>query len=87
MMGVPEELYLDLLKKALTNGICSHAEYWPVPAENFPDAQDYRSLEDHGLRLVVCAPADPNCRAEGRDWSPFAHTMIGLKRPGVEERS
>lgn len=35
---------------------------------------------DAEARLPPGRPFDPRLRAEGRDWPPFAHTMVGLRR-------
>src|SRR5688572_13489891 len=51
-------LYLDLVKRCLTNWVYADAE----------------------ARLPPGRPFDPRLRAEGRDWPPFAHTMVGLRR-------
>jgi hypothetical protein len=53
----PRALYLDLLKRCLTNWL-----YAPTEARLSP------------------TPFDAHRRAEGRDWPPTAHTMIGLRR-------
>jgi len=49
----PEALYLDLMKRCLTNWV-------------------YGDVEQ--------PPFDPDKRADGRDWPPTAHTMVGLRR-------
>lgn len=51
-------LYLDLMKRCLTNWIYADAE----------------------ARLQPSQPFDWQTRAEGRDWPPAAHTMVGLRR-------
>jgi O-methyltransferase len=66
-------LYLDLMKRCLTNWVYGNAEeevLWPV------NPQDTAA----GIRLVRSAPFDPGLRTEGRDFPRTAHTMIGLKR-------
>src|SRR5437762_1174972 len=74
------EIYLDLLKKTLTNSICGDAEHWPIPWEETDGHAALRDLKEKGLQLTKRIPFDPAARLEGRDWPPTAHTMIGLKR-------
>lgn len=66
-------LYLDLMKRCLTNWIYADAEtevLWPPdPAKASTD-----------IRLVRKATFDPEQRVNGLDWPHTAHTMIGLKR-------
>jgi O-methyltransferase len=77
------ELYLDLLKKALTRTIASQsysaAEPWlSVMRWWFLPVQAY--LRSRGWSVVKVQPMDPAVRGEGRDWPADAETMIGLKR-------
>ncbi len=79
----PRALYLDLMKKVLTNWIYGEAEYRPMR---------YRGVRGRLRRAAVAAiagrraflarrrPFVPGERAEGRDWPQAAHTMIGLRR-------
>ncbi|HKY08329.1 MAG TPA: TylF/MycF family methyltransferase, partial [Candidatus Binatia bacterium] len=74
------ELYLDLMKRCLTNFIYGKYEeksWEPPPFLKEPIARAAPSRE---LRIVERAPFDPQLREEGRDWPPHAHSMIGLKR-------
>jgi O-methyltransferase len=73
-------LYLDLLKRCLVNWLYADAETVTVPAEALLPADQVQRLADHGLWLVRPCRFQPQLRAEGGDWPPFAHTMIGLKR-------
>jgi O-methyltransferase len=76
----PAQLYLDLLKRSLHNWIYGDAEMVPVPPDAVLGPDAARQLAQHGLALVRPAPLDPRLRLEGRDWPPFAHTMVGLAR-------
>ena len=70
-------LYLDLMKKCLTNLIYADEEEQPkgrissLSRRRFGVSAIHRN-PSHGF--------DPSARTEGRDWPPTAHTMIGLKR-------
>ena len=77
------QLYLDLLKKALTRMIAarsySAAEPWlRVMRWWFLPLQGY--LKARGWIVVRSQPTDLQLRAEGRDWPADAETMVGLKR-------
>jgi O-methyltransferase len=74
------ELYLDLLKKSLTNWINGAAETEELAAEQYLKADALDVCRRDGVRVVRPRPFDPAQRAEGRDWPPTAETMAGLKR-------
>ncbi len=64
-MAIAEELYLDLMKRCLTNLIY----------------QDMKVVRSAPFQPIVgTEPFDATSRAQGGDWPAFAHTMIGLKR-------
>jgi len=75
-------LYLDLMKKCLTNWIHGDREEIPAAAEDLLHPETMQTLTARGIRLVQPRPFDPQLRAEGRDWPPSAtaSTMIGLRR-------
>jgi len=76
----PRGLYLDLMKRVLTNWIYADTEKKTVP---FPPALNARLIEGaraRGMELVMPQPFDPEARLNGLDWPPTAHTMIGMKR-------
>src|SRR5262249_55944630 len=76
----PKKLYLDLMKRCLTNWIYGDAEEAPCEPEG-PHAAELRAAcTALGARLKRPQPFDPAKRAEGLDWPPHAHTMIGMKR-------
>lgn len=68
-MMTTKDLYLDLLKKSLTN-----LNYAP----DFLDLYDEN--RPNQINLVQPRPEDLQLRIEGHDWPGLACTMIGLKR-------
>ena len=74
------ELYLDLLKRTLTNWINGPAEIEDLPAEQYLRSDTLDACRRDGVRVVRPRTFDPAQRAEGRDWPPTAETMAGLKR-------
>ena len=71
---------MDLMKRALVNWIYRDAEYQKVP---FPPALDQTLIQEAmaaGFQLMLPYSCDHQLRANGRDYPPFAHTLIGLKR-------
>ncbi len=79
-MDVGGLLYLDLLKRCLTNWIYGHTEVVSVEQEGSAPPDVLRMCRDLGFRLVQPTPFSPGLRADGRDWPPTAHSMVGLKR-------
>jgi O-methyltransferase len=82
-MTTAVSLYLDLLKNCITNSIYGQdigQEGAPVPLEGIVAPDALHAMETHGYRLALVKPFDPAARAEGRDWPPVAHTMVGIKR-------
>jgi O-methyltransferase len=87
---VPEELYLDLLKKCLTRAAFPET-YQPVEpirgsARWLIHAPLRKLLAVAGFDLCRRVSVDPVRRAEGLDWPPDAETMIGLRRLENVER-
>lgn len=75
------ELYLDLLKRCLTNSL--HPERDVLPVETSGVRRHLLKLGMMpGWRLVKAYPYDPVKRNEGRDFpiNPTAESMVGLKR-------
>jgi hypothetical protein len=73
-------LYLDLMKRILTNWIYGDAERKVVkfpPTLDRGVAEKVRAL---GAQISIPQPFDPRKRETGRDCPQNAHTMIGLKR-------
>jgi O-methyltransferase len=82
------ELYLALLKKALTRSLFLDEERWELDWTMWRRRSGYRraaadlvtsTLRRTNWRLVRTNP-DPALRAAGRDWPPTAETMIGAAR-------
>jgi len=79
-------LYLDLMKRSLTNMIYSDREYRSYKPwgklNNYlvKDFFEKKFLVPRGAAIVTRYEFDEKVRSAGRDHSPFAHTMIGLKR-------
>jgi len=86
------QLYVDLLKKVLTDyNRVEWSEYRPVNRNNPGWKAWLAMLADRALRkttehrrrpLALCEKVtfDPAIRAIGRDWPTHAETMIGLRR-------
>jgi hypothetical protein len=79
-MDSPVGLYLDLMKRGLTNWIYGDVEDTTIPFDGLLAPEVVRGCVAQGIRLVQRKPFDPGLRAQGGDWPPTAHTMIGLKR-------
>jgi hypothetical protein len=78
-------IYLDLMKKCLTNWIYGTEERVKIPPRGLLKRMLVQLIESRGLEVVTPKPMDPVLRAIGRDHErgygfPQAHTMIGLKR-------
>ncbi len=83
----PEELYLDLLKKTLSFILWPEP---PIPIDTFKYTRPSlkrllvslisRILRLKHLQLVKQTPSTTEQREEGKIWSGYADTMIGLKR-------
>ncbi len=74
------ELYLDLMKRCLTNAIYGEDEYATVEPTGALKRTLANTLQTRGVSLMRPKPYNPQLRTEGRDWPPYAHTMIGHKR-------
>jgi O-methyltransferase len=70
-------MYLDLLKRSLTNWIHGHEEFVVLEPSRFAALAIPK-----GAMLVKQQPFDPEKRRVGQDWPVplLAHTMVGLKR-------
>lgn len=78
-MPDPRELYLELIKKSLTNWIYAPHETRRVADADVPG--ELRELcERRGWSIVQPASFNAKDREVGRDWPPTAHTMIGRRR-------
>lgn len=74
-------MYLDLLKRALTNWIHGHEEFVPAEPTRIGRLLEKQAIPE-GTMLVREQKFDQVKRAIGQDWPApqFAHTMIGLRR-------
>ena len=79
------DMYLDLLKHCLVNTIYGSYEYsdfkpWDKVKQFLFQMLFMPLFGKHNAKVVALYNYDENKRIQGRDWSPMAHTMIGLKR-------
>jgi O-methyltransferase len=72
-------LYLDLMKRCVTNSIYGESEFTPLSNQGWVRKLVLKWCAAHGLDIVR-KRYDAQIREEGLDWPPTAHTMIGLKR-------
>lgn len=73
-------LYLDLMKKTLTNLIYQEATENEILSSRIPIKAGLKLLSFFGLKPSIKKPFDKKMRMEGTDWPKNAHTMIGIKR-------
>ena len=74
-------LYLDLMKRTLTNLIYADSEVHICNGEDrFWTRWLVKLLAGRGIKLARPLPFDLKRRIEGEDWPPTAHTMIGVRR-------
>lgn len=79
-MNDPRALYLDLMKRCLTNSIYLEGESYHESGVMWLKRKLGGFLRLFGLRPARLRSVDPQVRAEGSDWPTLAHTMIGMKR-------
>jgi hypothetical protein len=79
-MNSTRDLYLNLMKKCLTNWIYGDTEIKLIKGKYFPKRELIGLLNKAGYKITKPAPMDPNKRLNGLDWPLTAHTMVGLKR-------
>lgn len=74
-------LYLDLLKRSLTNWIHGHEEFIIVEPNRVGKVLKKFISSDNTI-TVKPQPFDPDKRMIGQDWPTplLAHTMVGIKR-------
>jgi O-methyltransferase len=75
----PAALYLELMKKSLTNTIYDEPDLVPVTPRGFLKRQVVKAFAGRGITLASAQPASAT-RARGLYNNPRAHTMIGLER-------
>lgn len=78
-MELNKSLYLDLMKRCLTNFIYGGAEQENISNRGLTKIL-VGALFPKGSSLVRAKPFDPEKRKKGLDWPATAHTMIGLGR-------
>jgi O-methyltransferase len=78
-MNTTAGLYLDLIKRCLTNSIYGESEFTPISDCGLVRTLVLKWCASRGLHIVR-KRYDPRVREEGRDRPVTAHTMIGLKR-------
>ena len=76
----PAQLYLDLLKRTLSNWIYGDIEMMPAVAQKSYKRWVLDWLESKGIQAMRPRPFNPEQRKIGRDLSLGAHTMIGTAR-------
>lgn len=75
----PVELYLDLMKRAVSNTIYQDPDIDLTNVSVVEVVDGQRSgLKMDGFRTR--SEFDPESRAQGKEWPRDAHTMVGLKR-------
>jgi hypothetical protein len=87
MANTPEELYLDLMKRALSFALwqeppipIERANYRRPRAKRFLITAVSRLLRSRNLELVQHRELAADERTDGKVWPGYADTMIGLRR-------
>jgi len=78
-MEIKESLYLDLMKRCLTNFIYGNAEQEIISRKGFKKML-VAALFEKDVYLAKAKPFDREKRKKGLDWPVTAHTMIGMER-------
>lgn len=74
-------LYLDLMKKCLTNTIYDDPAFVPIRPRGLLMRELVKALARAGITLGrPTSPADLERRQVGKDNDPRAHTMVGIRR-------
>lgn len=73
-------LYLDLLKRCLTNWIYADSEIEPVRPVRALPRMVASVVSSFGMILARRGRFDRERRRKGQDWPVCAHTMIGMER-------
>ncbi len=74
------ELYLNLMKRVLTNFIYKESTETEILSSRFPAKYLPKMLAIFNLKLLIIEPFNQKRRKDGTDWPKNAHTMIGTKR-------
>jgi len=78
--NIPKSLYLDLMKRCLTDLIYRQTEREAVRFNGFRERRSVKLLTKRGLKIIESQEFDEDLRSIGKDWPSSAHTMVGLKR-------
>ena len=78
--NIAKSLYLDLMKRCLTDLIYRQTDREAVRFEGFWERRSVKLLTKRGLKIIESQEFDENLRSIGKDSPSSAHTMIGLKR-------
>jgi len=78
--NIPKSLYLDLMKRCLTDLIYRQTEREAVRFNGFRERRSVKLLTKRGLKIIESQEFDEDLRSIGKDRPSSAHTMIGLKR-------
>jgi hypothetical protein len=83
--GPPADLYLDLMKKCVTNWIYGAEEKARYIPGGFFKRMIAKAIESRGVEIVYPRPMNAQLRSLGEDRKQYArsspaHTMIGLRR-------
>lgn len=73
-------LYLDNVKRCVTDSVYQHPEIIPVTPQGMVRRLVVRLLARRGLEIVRRRSIDAELKREGKIWPKVAHTMIGEKR-------
>jgi hypothetical protein len=75
-------IYLDLIKKTLTDTLRKSDYYvkYTGPKGSRLALIDNFIRKKYGLHLAEFAAYDEDKRLNGKDWPPYAETMVGIKR-------
>ena len=79
-MSADAKLYLDLMKRCLTNTIYGESEYIRAAPAGYIKRLINKVFNAAGITLVRTNTYSYQIREKGLDWPPYAHTMIGLAR-------
>lgn len=79
-MREARDYYLDLMKKCLVNWIYKEHEMVAVSSKNPLKKIIVNLFKARGSQMMRPMSVDESNRTVGKDWPPYAHTMVGFKR-------
>jgi hypothetical protein len=74
------ELYLELIKKVLTDSLYQRGSENEIVSSRFFTKLLLKILRKFNLTLSQISNFDYHKRSLGKDWPKYGHTMIGIKR-------